>query len=265
MHTLRFFNAIMPQMRVFMDKRLNALTVQARASDLPIAQRIVSQLDKAKAEVVVYLELVEVSETGEVNIGEKVSTTQTQYRYEDVGVKIKVKPRVHFNGDITIDLESEIRTRIGGVQGRPDLGQRIIKTSARLRDGETAIFGGLLKEDETRSLQGLWGLSDLPILGRLFGNNRKDKSRTDMILTLRAVVVRKPDLVESDFAPFDPDQTPTAIKPFAPGPEPAPLPQGLREESGPPAPATVGRKMGRIPSSPLGNTNPGDTMGVDSP
>ncbi|NTV76216.1 MAG: hypothetical protein HGA66_18685, partial [Holophaga sp.] len=65
----QIFNAIMPQMRVFMDKRLNALTVQARASDLPIAQRIVSQLDKAKAEVVVYLELVEVSETAKEQVG----------------------------------------------------------------------------------------------------------------------------------------------------------------------------------------------------
>ena len=347
----QIFNAIMPQMRVFMDKRLNALTVQARASDLPIAQRIVSQLDKAKAEVVVYLELVEVSETakeqvgllptlnladpgagagiyriaattstnsaglnanagglritksslnflfaplaldalkasgqgkllaspnvrvvsgetGEVNIGEKVSTTQsqlgglgntaaaagsqasnalaslggnlttqTQYSYEDVGVHIKVKPRVHFNGDITIDLESTVKTlKAGSAQGRPDLGQRIIKTSARLRDGETAIFGGLLKEDETRSLQGIWGITDLPILGRLFGNNRKDKSRTDVILTLRAVIVRKPDLGETDFAPFDPDQTATAIKPFAPRPEPGPLPPGLRDEPGPARP-----------------------------
>ncbi len=346
----QIFNAIMPQMRVFMDKRLNALTVQARPSDLPIAQRIVSQLDKAKAEVVVYLELVEVSETakeqvgllptlnladpgasagiyrvgaittstsgglntnagglrirksnlnflfaplaldalkangegkllaspnvrvvsgetGEVNIGEKVSTTQsqlgglgnaaasagtqatnalaalggnlatqTQYSYEDVGVQIKVKPRVHFNGDITIDLESTVKTlKAGSTPGRPDLGQRIIKTSARLRDGETAIFGGLLKEDETRSLQGVWGITDLPILGKLFGNNRKDKSRTDVILTLRAVIVRKPDLGESDFTPFDPDQTSTAIKPFAPRPEPPPLPPGLREESRPPA------------------------------
>ncbi|NTV74246.1 MAG: type II and III secretion system protein, partial [Holophaga sp.] len=163
--------------------------------------------------------------------------TQTQYSYEDVGVKITVKPRVHFNGDITIDLESTVKTlKAGSAQGRPDLGQRIIKTSARLRDGETAIFGGLLKEDETRSLQGVWGITDLPILGRLFGNNRKDKSRTDVILTLRAVIVRKPDLGESDFAPFDPDQTATAIKPFAPRPEPGPLPPGLRDEPGPARP-----------------------------
>ncbi len=342
----QIFNAIMPTMRVFIDKRLNAITVQAKTSDLAIAQHIVNQLDKAKAEVVIYLELVEVSETakeqvgllpttsladpsqntgiyrigaitdnatggfnsnkggirisksslnflfapialdalkssgegrllaspnvrvvsgetGEVNIGEKISTTQsqigglggttgttgtsaassalaslggtlasqTQYSYEDVGVKIKVKPRVHFNGDITIDLESEVKTlKAGSQQGRPDLGQRIIKTSARLRDGEVAVFGGLLKEDETRSLQGVWGITDIPIIGKLLGSNKKDKSRTDVILTLRAVIVRKPDLGAEDFGPFDPDQAGGPAKPFAPKPEPKPLPAGLMPE-----------------------------------
>ncbi len=347
------FNAILPTMRVFVDKRLNAITVQAKATDLSIAQHIVAQLDKAKAEVVVYLELVEVSETakeqvgllptanltdpsansgiyrigaitsnttsgfnsntggirisksnlnflfaplaldalkssgegkllaspnvrvisgetGFVNIGEKISTTQsslggtttgttagttaasalaslggtlatqTQYSYEDVGVKITVKPRVHFNGDITVDLESEVKTlKAGSTQGRPDLGQRIIKTSARLRDGETAVFGGLLKEDETKSLQGIWGVTDIPILGKLLGSNQKNKSRTDVLLTLRAVIVRKPDLGEEDFGPFDPDQAPGAAKPFAPKPDRKPLPSGLQDEtSAPTAKAT---------------------------
>jgi general secretion pathway protein D len=75
-----------------------------------------------------------------------------------VGVKIKVKPRVHFNNDITLDLESEIKTlKAGGDPGRPNLSQRIIKTSARLRDGETAIFGGLLKEDEAEEPAGHLG------------------------------------------------------------------------------------------------------------
>jgi general secretion pathway protein D len=119
------------------------------------------------------------------------------------------------------------------------MGQRIIKTSARLRDGETAVFGGLLKEEETKSLQGIWGISDIPILGKLLGSNKKDKSRTDVILTLRAVIVRKPDLGEADFGPFDPDQASGAIKPFAPKPASKPLPQGLQDGAAPPPAAPV--------------------------
>jgi len=381
----QIFNAIMPQMRVFIDKRLNAITVQAKGSDLEIAKHIVNQLDKAKAEVVVYLELVEVSdtaqervgllpttnltdptaaglyrigavttnvgasgmnentggikisksqldflfaplaldllkssgegkllaspnvrvvsgETGEVNIGQKVSTTQsslggvgssntssttgsavsnalsslgggtlaaqTQYSYEDVGVKIKVKPRVHFNGDITIDLESEVKTLIAGsVAGRPDLGQRIIKTSARLRDGETAVFGGLLKESETKGLQGVWGISDIPIIGSLLGNTSNQKDRTDVILTLRATIVRKPDLVAEDFEAFDPDQAPSATKPFAPAAEKKALPSGLVRDAAPP-PARLGRPTDApapVPAPPAAAPAPPADAAVPAP
>ena len=153
------------------------------------------------------------------------------YSYEDVGVKIKVKPRVHFNGDITIDLESKIKTlQAGGDPGRPNLSQRVIKTSARLRDGETAIFGGLLKEDEAKNLQGIWGVSSIPIIGDLLGNHTNTKDKTDVILSIRAVVVRKPDLAEDDFEAFDPDQAPSAAKPFAPRPakDPPPCPDERR-------------------------------------
>jgi len=319
-------NSLLLQVRVFTDKRLNALTIMARQNDINIATRIVNQLDKPKAEVMIYLELLEVTqkatenvgllpvaslgatkgayqlgatinpnlannglnsqtgtlaisranvqflfpslaldllktsgdgkllaspnvrvisgETGEINIGDKLTTTQsalgpglggaaaggaaasasgipltqTQYGYEDVGIKIKVKPRVHFNRDITLELESEVKTRIpGGTADRPDLSQRIIKTQARLRDGETAIFGGLLKEEERKSLQGLWGIADIPVLGTLLGHRDTTDEKKDVILTIRAVVVRQPDLRESDFAAFDPDQAGLETKPFATG------------------------------------------------
>jgi general secretion pathway protein D len=321
------FQTLMPQLRVFVDKRLNAVTLKAKPTDLTIAKRIVSQLDKAKAEVMIYLELLEVTENsmeqvgllpvlgltdgmgggsgvyrigatvdnnggpnvnkgalrihkadlrflfpslaldalkstgdaklvaspnvrvisgeaGEVNIGEKISTTQssislpgtstssssstassiasaltsqTQYSYEDVGVKIKVEPRVHFNDDITLKIESSVTTlKSGSTPGRPDLGKREIKTFARLRDGETAVFGGLLKDEEQKSLQGLWGLTDIPILGKLFGNNFKKRAKTDVILTIRAVLVRRPDLGEEDFEAFDPDLATSQAGPFVP-------------------------------------------------
>jgi type II secretory pathway component GspD/PulD (secretin) len=318
------FNSLMPQVRVFTDKRLNALTIMARQNDVNIATRIVNQLDKAKAEVMIYLELLEVAQTaservglmpailgptgavpvyqvgatlsgggginpqkgtlefksssvqyllpslaldllktsgdskllaspnvrvisgesGEVNIGNKISTTQmslsnglpatgstpalggsalaqTQYSYEDVGVKIKVKPRVHFNRDITLELESEIRTQIStDVNGRPNLSQRVIKTQARLRDGETAVFAGLLKEQERKQLQGIWGISEVPVLGSLLGHHNNEDDKQDVILTVRAVVVRQPDLKEGDFEAFDPDAFAREKPPFAAAPKP---------------------------------------------
>ena len=308
-----------PQLRVFTDKRINAIIVKAKPLELAVVDQVIRSLDKAKAEVMVYMELMEVTEnsleqvgllpvinasdtsgtfrmgattvnntsgmntnsgftkihtadirvlfpnlaldflkgngdarlvaspnvrvlsgeTGEVNIGEKISTTQSQlslpttgttgaasassllggvgqtsFSYEDVGVKIKVEPRVHHNGEITLKINSLVTTlKSGSTPGRPDLGKREIITSARLRDGETAIFGGLLKDEEQKSLQGIWGLADIPLIGRLTGNTRNSKAKTDVILTIRAVLVRKPVLTEQDLGRLQPRRCRFPVRP----------------------------------------------------
>ncbi|HJW09517.1 MAG TPA: hypothetical protein VJ483_07790, partial [Holophagaceae bacterium] len=146
---------------------------------------------------------------------------QTQYGYEDVGVKISVEPRVHYNDEISLKLEASVTTqKAGSTPGRPDLGRREIKTFARLRDGETVIFGGLLKDEEQKQLQGIWGLSEIPIINRLLGNTHTTKAKTDVILTLRAVLVRKPNFSEDDFKGFNPDDATSKQGPFAPKPAP---------------------------------------------
>lgn len=348
-------SALNPQLRVFTDKRINAIIVKAKPLELAIVDQVIRSLDKAKAEVMVYLELMEVTEnsleqvgllpvinasdssgtyrmgattvnntsgmntnsgftkihtadirvlfpnlaldflkgngdarlvaspnvrvlsgeTGEVNIGEKISTTQSQlslpttgttgtanassllggvgqtsFSYEDVGVKIKVEPRVHHNGEITLKINSLVTTlKSGSTPGRPDLGKREIITSARLRDGETAIFGGLLKDEEQKSLQGIWGLADIPFLGRLVGNTRNSKAKTDVILTIRAVLVRKPMITDQDMAAFNPDEAAaqasqlaakavkTAAPPAAAGPAVSAPQPGAPVQAAPAAPA----------------------------
>jgi len=348
-------SALNPQLRVFTDKRINAIIVKAKPLELAIVDQVIRSLDKAKAEVMVYLELMEVTEnsleqvgllpvinasdssgtyrmgattvnntsgmntnsgftkihtadirvlfpnlaldflkgngdarlvaspnvrvlsgeTGEVNIGEKISTTQSQlslptagttgtanassllggvgqtsFSYEDVGVKIKVEPRVHHNGEITLKINSLVTTlKSGSTPGRPDLGKREIITSARLRDGETAIFGGLLKDEEQKSLQGIWGLADIPFIGRLVGNTRNSKAKTDVILTIRAVLVRKPMITDQDMAAFNPDEAAaqasqlaaktvkTAAPPAAAGPAASAPQSGAPVQTTPAAPA----------------------------
>jgi general secretion pathway protein D len=350
---------INPQLRVFTDKRTNALIVKAKPLELSIVDQVIRTLDKPKAEVMIYLELMEVTENsleqvgllpvlnatdtsgtyrmgattvnntsgmntnsgftkihtsdirvlfpnlaldflksngdarlvaspnvrvlsgeiGEVNIGEKISTTQSQlslptgtagtsaaassllggvgqtsFSYEDVGVKIKVEPRVNNNGEITLKIESLVTTlKSGSTPGRPDLGKREIKTIARLRDGETAIFGGLLKDEEQKSLQGIWGLSDIPLIGRLLGNTNNTKAKTDVLLTIRAVLVRKPVMTEQDMAPFNPEDATSKAGPFAPIPAPAKKPQVPAPVS--PAPTPVASPT--IPPAPAMPPAPG--------
>jgi len=235
-------------------------------------------------------------EVGEVNIGEKISTTQSQlslptgttgaaasassllggvgqtsFSYEDVGVKIKVEPRVNNNGEITLKIESLVTTlKSGSTPGRPDLGKREIKTIARLRDGETAIFGGLLKDEEQKSLQGIWGLSSIPLIGKLLGNTNNTKAKTDVLLTIRAVLVRKPVLTEQDMAPFNPEDATAKAGPFAPtapkkAPAPAPAPASVPTPTTPAASAPPPSVPPAPPAGPVAQPAPGQPPVVPPP
>jgi general secretion pathway protein D len=84
----------------------------------------------------------------------------------------------------------------------PTFGNREIKTQIRLRDGETNLLAGLIRDDERRLVEGLPGLSDIPGVGRVFGHTTRTAQQTDIVLTLTPHIVRVLDLTESDLRPF---------------------------------------------------------------
>lgn len=130
----------------------------------------------------------------------------TSYQYQDVGIKIDVEPRVHHNREITLKVTVEVSSVTGEVQGsgganQPIIGTRTINTVIRLQDGETNMLVGLYKEDTSSGTTETPGLSDIPLLGRLFTNKTRSKARTDLVLTLTPHIVRFPDITEEDLAP----------------------------------------------------------------
>jgi general secretion pathway protein D len=127
----------------------------------------------------------------------------TSYTYENVGVTIDITPRTHANDDVTLALKVVLSEQgAAGFGGLPTFGNREITTTIRLKDGETSILAGLVREDDTKQLDGLPGISDLPLIGRLFGNNSHTRAQTDVILTLTPHIVRVLDLSDSDLQPF---------------------------------------------------------------
>ena len=127
----------------------------------------------------------------------------TSYQYENIGVNIDITPRTHHDDDVTLNLKVVVTSVSGtGFGGLPTFGNREITTVIRLRDGETNMLAGLIRDDERRSLDGIPGLSDLPIIGRLFAHNTKTTTQTDIILTLTPHIIRVLDLTEADLRPF---------------------------------------------------------------
>jgi general secretion pathway protein D len=127
----------------------------------------------------------------------------TSFAYENIGVNIDITPRMHHDDDVTLALKVSLSSISGtGFGGLPTFGNREISTTIRLKDGETNMLAGLIRDDERTVLTGVPGLIDVPVIGRLFANTHKESTQTDIILTLTPHIVRVLDLQEADLRPF---------------------------------------------------------------
>lgn len=130
----------------------------------------------------------------------------TSFQYQDVGIRIDMEPRVHHNQEVTLKVKVEVsnlgRPITAGGQEQPTIGTRTIDSTIRLKDGETNFMAGLIRTDETASDTGIPGLSEIPVLGRLFSNKNTDNQRTDVILTLTPHIIRNAEITEEDLLPI---------------------------------------------------------------
>ena len=127
----------------------------------------------------------------------------TSFQYRNVGVNIEITPYIHHEDEVSLELLIEVITVSGvGYNDIPTFGERSIATTIRLRNGETNILAGLIRDDEREVIEGVPGLSDLPFIGRLFSRNRVETQETDIIVTLTPRIVRGLDLQEADLRAF---------------------------------------------------------------
>jgi general secretion pathway protein D len=118
----------------------------------------------------------------------------TQFQYLDVGVNIDVTPHVHGDREVTLKISMEIssvvgQSSIGGIS-QPIIGQKKIEHEIRLRDGESSMIGGILDDSETKSLAGIPGLAQIPILRYLFGQVTQDHEQDETVFVITPHVVR---------------------------------------------------------------------------
>ena len=165
----------------------------------------------------------------------------TAYTYQNIGVNIDITPRTHHDDDVTLVLKVEVTSLSGsGFGGLPTFGNREISTVIRLRDGETNMLAGLIRDDERRSLDGIPGLSDIPGVGRLFAHTQRTTNQTDIVLTLTPHIIRVLDLDEADLRAFRVgrdtlEPLPELPLPVLPLPAPAETPVPAPPAPAPPA------------------------------
>ncbi|MDQ3282238.1 MAG: hypothetical protein M3Q69_12585 [Acidobacteriota bacterium] len=130
----------------------------------------------------------------------------TSFQYRDVGIKVAIEPRVHHNREVTLKLTVEVSNRGTDVtfagQSQPTFTTRTIESTIRLKDGETNFLAGLIQTSKAQGATKTPFLGDLPFIGRLFTNEHRDETRTDLVLTMTPHIIRIPDITEDDLAPM---------------------------------------------------------------
>ena len=160
------------------------------------------------------------------------------YNYENIGVNIDITPRTHHDADVTLALKVEVQAISGtGFNGLPTFANRQVNTEIRLRDGETNMLAGLIRDDERKLMEGIPGLSDLPVLGKIFGHTRTETTQSDIILTLTPHIVRVLDVDENDLRAFRVGRD--SLSPVSEIPTPIDLSRPPAPPVGQPAPSTV--------------------------
>ncbi len=181
----------------------------------------------------------------------------TSFNYENIGVNIDITPRTHHDDEVSLALKIDVSSISGeGFGGLPTFGSRAISTVIRLRDGETNLLAGLIRDDERRVLSGVPGLSDIPLIGRLFAHSRQQTQETDIVLTLTPRIIRVLDLTEEDLRPFRVGgETSAAVidlpqLPVLPPPDPAQQPTPAPPAPQPQQPAPQAPPAGAAPITP---------------
>lgn len=128
------------------------------------------------------------------NIGNSATVNSVDYR--DTGVILKITPRVNESGFVTLDIAQEVssvkNTNSSGINS-PTISTRKISTTVAVQDGDVVALGGLIRNTLSLDRNGLPLLSQIPILGGLFGNHGRTRDKTELIVLIKTRVIRSSD------------------------------------------------------------------------
>lgn len=127
-------------------------------------------------------------------IGNIPSTTVTSsVNYVDTGVVLSVRPHINAGGLVTLEISQEVSDVQQGITtvgvNSPTINKRSAQTIVAVQSGDTMVLGGLIKDDNENGSAGLPFLSELPVVGALFGAKTQTKTRREMIITITPRVV----------------------------------------------------------------------------
>ena len=147
------------------------------------------------------------NQTASIRVGDQIPVTTrssqstsnpdapivTEVQFRDTGTLLTVTPRINAGGQVTLEISQEVSLpgtspAVGG-GGNVSIAQRTINSSVTVQSGQTVVLGGLILESTTEGRTGIPILQDIPLLGQLFSKTSEDVFRTELIITVKPLVI----------------------------------------------------------------------------
>ncbi len=198
--------------------------------------------------------------------------------YVEVGLKLDVEPNIHLDDEVAIKINLEVSNVVKEIVSKSgtqayQIGTRSAATVLRLKDGETQVLAGLISDEDRSNGNKVPGIGELPVMSRLFGSQKDDSTRSEIVLSITPRVLRslrRPELSAAEFnsgtetdiggrsqlagsyATGDNDLTPAAgLSPAtAPAPLDPPATSAFGMTGGATAPAGKPVATGTLPNAP---------------
>jgi len=184
---------------------VGSVTVNARKEDQDsniLANPRIRVRNKEKAKIMIgdRVPVITTTTTSPGVVAESVS-------YVDVGLKLEVEPDIYLDQEVAIKVNMEVSNLVREILSKAgtlsyQIGSRNATTVLRLKDGETQILAGLISDEDRSSANKVPGLGNLPLIGRLFGSQKDDTQRSEIILSITPHLIRaihRSDLSVTEF------------------------------------------------------------------
>jgi len=117
------------------------------------------------------------------------------FNFEDLGLVLKLTPRVHGLEEVSLELEAEFKVLAGQtLNGIPVISNRKLQSKVRLLEGQWGVVAGLMNVSEARSVTGIAGLASLPGVGRAFRQHTRNRESTEVLLLLKPRLINPPPM-----------------------------------------------------------------------
>lgn len=145
------------------------------------------------------------NQTAKIQVGDRVPAGDTQtvvgtnvvssVQYLDTGVQLSVTPRINANGMVAMDITQEVSNATTTTTSKinsPTISKRSVHSIVAVQSGETMVLGGMITDNKSRASSGLPLLSEIPVMGALFGSQTIVDNRTELLVMITPRVVGNP-------------------------------------------------------------------------